>query len=135
MNAITLDAMPTAAALKDRVANETILSPRFYTTDFDALDRIDVSPVQREWDGLMAEMEADPNKTHFKRQESFAGIIEALEPGLREDFVDFLVSSMTSEFSGCVLYAEIARRTKNPEVKRLMKLLDARVYIDRCTEG
>lgn len=123
MNAITLDAMPTAAALKDRVANETILSPRFYTTDFDALDRIDVSPVQREWDGLMAEMEADPNRTHFKRQESFAGIIEALEPGLREDFVDFLVSSMTSEFSGCVLYAEIARRTKNPEVKRLMKLL------------
>ena len=123
MTAITIDAMPTAASLKNRVAQETILSPRFYTTDFAALDRIDVSSVQQEWDGLIAEMEADPNRTHFKRQESFAGIIEALDPELREDFVDFLVSSMTSEFSGCVLYAEMARRTKNPEFKRLMKLL------------
>ena len=123
MNAITLDTMPTAAALKTKVAHETILSPRFYTTDFSALDRIDVSSVRQEWDGLMAEMEADPNRDHFKRQESFAGIIEALDPAVREEFVDFLVSSMTSEFSGCVLYAEIARRTKNPEVRRLMKLL------------
>lgn len=123
MNAITFDSMPTAADLKERVAHETILSPRFYTTDFAALDRIDVTPVQQEWDMLMEEMEADPNRSHFKRQESFAGIIEALEPGLREEFVDFLVSSMTSEFSGCVLYAEVARRTKNVEVKRLMKLL------------
>lgn len=133
MTAIALDtypaaanntaAMPTAAVLKDRVAHETILSPRFYTTDFAALDRIDVSPVRKEWEELMAEMEADPNRTHFKRQESFAGIIEALDPALREEFIDFLVSSMTSEFSGCVLYAEIARRTKNPDVKRLMKLL------------
>lgn len=123
MNAIAIDNMPTAAALKDRVANETILSPRFYTTDFRALDRIDVSPVQDEWDSLLAEMEADPNRTHFKRQESFAGIIEALDPALREEFIDFLVSSMTSEFSGCVLYAEIARRSKNPQVRRLMRLL------------
>lgn len=127
MTAITLNApsaaMPTAATLKDRVAHETILSPRFYTTDFAALDALDVSPVWAEWDGLMREMEADPNRTHFKRRESFAGIVEALPPEVRGDFVDFMVSSMTSEFSGCVLYAEIARRTKNPEIKRLMKLL------------
>ncbi|GAB5348287.1 magnesium-protoporphyrin IX monomethyl ester (oxidative) cyclase [Alteriqipengyuania sp. 357] len=103
--------------------HETVLSPRFYTTDFDALDGIDVSLVRGEWDGLLAEMEADPNRYHFKRDASFDGVIESLDPALRAEFIDFLVSSLTAEFSGCVLYAEIAKRTKNPDVKRLFKLL------------
>jgi magnesium-protoporphyrin IX monomethyl ester (oxidative) cyclase len=102
---------------------DTMLSPRFYTTDFDALDRIDVSPVRAEWDALMAEMESDPNKRHFKRSTAFDGVIEKLEPELRDEFIDFLVSSCTSEFSGCILYAEIAKRVKNPDVKRLFKYL------------
>ena len=102
---------------------DTILTPRFYTTDFDALDAIDVSLVREEWDQLIADMEGDPNKRHFRDKGSFAGIIENLEPALRAEFTDFMVSSMTSEFSGCVLYAEIARRTKNPDVKALFRLL------------
>ena len=104
-------------------AQDTVLSPRFYTTDFDALNAIDVSLVRAEWEQLMADMEGDPNKAHFRRSESFDGIIDKLEPELRREFIDFLVSSLTSEFSGCILYAEIARRTKNPDVKRLFKLL------------
>ncbi|QXQ06720.1 magnesium-protoporphyrin IX monomethyl ester (oxidative) cyclase [Sphingosinicellaceae bacterium] len=107
-----------------QVAQEdTVLAPRFYTTDFDALDKLDVSSVRGEWDALIAEMSADPNKHHFKRTEAFDGVIERLEPALRREFTDFLVSSMTSEFSGCILYAEIARRAKNPDVKMLFKLM------------
>jgi magnesium-protoporphyrin IX monomethyl ester (oxidative) cyclase len=104
-------------------ATETILSPRFYTTDFDAMDRLDVSPVRAEWDALIAEMQEDRNKSHFKRTAAFDGMIASLEPELRGEFVDFLVSSMTSEFSGCILYAEIARRVKNPDSKALFKLM------------
>jgi magnesium-protoporphyrin IX monomethyl ester (oxidative) cyclase len=102
---------------------DTMLTPRFYTTDFDALDAIDVSRVRAEWDVLIADMVGDPNKLHFKHTDAFKGVIEGLEPSLRQEFTDFLVSSMTSEFSGCVLYAEIARRTKNPDVKQLFRLL------------
>jgi magnesium-protoporphyrin IX monomethyl ester (oxidative) cyclase len=102
---------------------DTMLTPRFYTTDYDALDAIDVSRVRAEWDQLIADMVGDPNKLHFRHNGSFKGVIEGLEPALRQEFTDFMVSSMTSEFSGCVLYAEIARRTKNPDVKQLFKLL------------
>jgi magnesium-protoporphyrin IX monomethyl ester (oxidative) cyclase len=45
----------------------TLLNPRFYTTDFDELDRIDVSPVRQDWDVLLDQMRSDPNKGHFKK--------------------------------------------------------------------
>ena len=113
----------TETSTMELAREDTVLSPRFYTTDFAALDSIDVSGVRPEWDALIAEMQADPNKRHFKRTEEFDGVIENLEPDLRREFTDFLVSSMTSEFSGCILYAEIARRATNPDVKTLFKLM------------
>jgi hypothetical protein len=37
----------------------TTLSPRFYTTNFEELDRTDVSAVRAQWDELLAELAAD----------------------------------------------------------------------------
>ena len=119
MNAITPIKVDTQAIARE----DTVLSPRFYTTDFAAMDRIDVGPVRAEWDALIAEMASDPNKMHFKRTQAFDGVIEGLPEDLRAEFTDFLVSSLTAEFSGCILYAEIARRVTNPDIKTLFRLM------------
>ena len=102
-----------------RIAQEnTLLSPRFYTTDFDELDKTDVSAVRKEWDALMEEMRSDPNNNHFRRTEEFdAGFVYPEE--LDKEFRDFLISSITAEFSGCVLYAEMKKRAHNEDMKNL----------------
>ena len=104
----------------ERAKASTLLSPRFYTTDFAAMDRIDVTPVRAEWDQLMSEFRRDTNRNHFERPADFAAEIRELPEPLRQEFLDFLVSSVTSEFSGCVLYSEIKRNVKNPEIRYLM---------------
>ena len=102
----------------------TLLTPRFYTTDFDALDAIDVSPVRKDWDALIAQMVADPNKGHFRKNEDWDHIDwDGMEPGLRKEFIDFLISSCTAEFSGCVLYKEMKRRGNNADVTQLFQLM------------
>jgi magnesium-protoporphyrin IX monomethyl ester (oxidative) cyclase len=123
MNAHTAIRRAPADATLEAAREDTVLAPRFYTTDFAAMDRVDVSGVRHEWDALIDEMASDPNRLHFKRTQAFDGVIESLPNGLREEFTDFLVSSLTAEFSGCILYAEIAKRVTNPDVKQLFKLM------------
>jgi magnesium-protoporphyrin IX monomethyl ester (oxidative) cyclase len=104
-----------------------MLSPRFYTTDFAAMDKLDVSPMRAEWDKMMAEYEGDNNHDHFQRDEEFtrevAERFSQVSPEMRQEFLDFLISSLTSEFSGCILYNEIFRNVENPDIKQLMRYM------------
>jgi magnesium-protoporphyrin IX monomethyl ester (oxidative) cyclase len=111
------------ADVMERAKARSLISPRFYTTDYAAMDKIDIEPVRAEWDAMMAEYEGDNNHDHFQRDENFASEIRQLPPELHQEFLDFLVSSITSEYSGCVLYNEIRKKVENPEIKQLMTYL------------
>ena len=117
MNAAVRQPVPNESTR--RAQEDTVLSPRFYTTDFAALDRIDIGPVRAEWDELIAELRSDPNHGHFVRNQDWDADLASMPEGLRKEFMDFLVSSVTAEFSGCVLYAEMKKRARNPDIREL----------------
>lgn len=122
-SAPTMEAVRPINESTDRALESTILSPRFYTTDFDEMDRFDISSVKPEWDKLMQEFESDINQAHFQRPEDMSKDYSHLPEGLYQEFLDFLISSITSEFSGCVLYSEIKKSIKNPDLKDLFSYM------------
>ena len=121
---ITID---TSAKASQKAVESTMLSPRFYTTDFAAMDRLDVSALRSEWDTMMAEYEGDNNHDHFQRTPEFAQEVaerfSQVSPEMRQEFLEFLISSLTSEFSGCILYNEIFKNVENPDIKQLMRYM------------
>ena len=110
------------AATRKAEAN-TLLNPRFYKTDYAALEHLDVSSVRGEWDRMMAEFKRDENGDHFNRNAQFDAEVRELPPALHQEFLDFLISSVTAEFSGCVLYSEIKRQVRNPDMRDLMSCM------------
>jgi len=103
---------------------DTVLTPRFYTTDFEAMSRINVDSVRAEWDVLIADLRADTNKNHFTRTDIFNhDYLGKMSPELRKEFLEFLVSSVTAEFSGCVLYAEIKKRIPEGDIHDLFAFM------------
>jgi magnesium-protoporphyrin IX monomethyl ester (oxidative) cyclase len=107
---------PVAEELRPGIkkpAKETILTPRFYTTDFEAMAKMDISPNEEELEAIIEEFRADYNRHHFVRTPEFDGSAEGMDPETRRVFVEFLEQSCTSEFSGFLLYKELSRKLKD----------------------
>nr|YP_010338683.1 Magnesium-protoporphyrin IX monomethyl ester oxidative cyclase [Glaucosphaera vacuolata]UNJ18633.1 Magnesium-protoporphyrin IX monomethyl ester oxidative cyclase [Glaucosphaera vacuolata] len=104
---------------------ETLLTPRFYTTDFNEISKMDISLNQKEFEAVLAEFRADYNRQHFVRDEKFEMSLDHLNEKERSIFIEFLERSCTAEFSGFLLYKELSRRlqTINPMLSECFLLM------------
>lgn len=93
-------------------AKDSILTPRFYTTDFEEMANMDVSSNEAELKAIIAEFKEDYNRHHFVRNDQFEGAWDHIQGEKRKVFVEFLERSCTAEFSGFLLYKELARKLK-----------------------
>ena len=100
---------------------EAVLTPRFYTTDFKAVDRLHVDHMREEFEWIRGEFERDYNKNHFKRNDEFLANFDDMPE--RELFIEFLERSCTAEFSGCILYAEMVKHLKDPTLRQIFQLM------------
>jgi magnesium-protoporphyrin IX monomethyl ester (oxidative) cyclase len=92
---------------------ETLLTPRFYTTDFDTVAKMDISGYETELRAIIDELKADYNRHHFVRDDEFKQGWDHIVGEKRLAFIDFLERSCTSEFSGFLLFKELSRRLKD----------------------
>lgn len=106
-------------------AEETILTPRFYTTDFDEMAKMDLSVNEDELRAILEEFRIDYNRHHFVRDEQFKKSWDSISGDTRKVFIEFLERSCTAEFSGFLLYKELGRRLKdkNPLLAELFTLM------------
>ena len=94
-------------------SKETLLTPRFYTTDFEEISKLDISKNKKEIEAIVEEFRIDYNRDHFIRDKEFSNTWNFFDEKTRTIFIEFLERSCTAEFSGFLLYKEISRNLKN----------------------
>jgi magnesium-protoporphyrin IX monomethyl ester (oxidative) cyclase len=93
-------------------SKETLLTPRFYTTNFEEILQLDVSSNIEEIQAIIEEFRIDYNRDHFIRDKEFTNSWDFFDEKTKEIFIEFLERSCTAEFSGFLLYKEISRNLK-----------------------
>jgi len=88
------------------------------------MDRLDVSPMRKEWDAMMAEDQGDNNHDHFQRTPEFAQEVaerfSQVSPEMRKEFLEFLITSLT--LSGRIEHNGF-KNVENPDIKQLMRYM------------
>jgi magnesium-protoporphyrin IX monomethyl ester (oxidative) cyclase len=98
------------------ITKETILTPRFYTTNFKEISTLDFTSTIIQLQAIVEELRQDYNKDFFIREKEFLRALKTLDNETQSIFLEFLERSCMAEFSGFLLYKEISRnlKDKNP---------------------
>lgn len=94
-------------------AKESLLTPRFYTTDFEEMAQLNISSNLDEIEAINEEFRIDYNQHHFIRDKEFVKSWKHFDEKTKSLFIEFLERSCTAEFSGFLLYKELSRNLKN----------------------
>lgn len=94
------------------ITKETLLTPRFYTTNFEEISALDINSNRNEIEAIIEEFRIDYNRDHFIRDKEFLNSWEFFDEKTKNIFIEFLERSCTAEFSGFLLYKEISRNLK-----------------------
>jgi magnesium-protoporphyrin IX monomethyl ester (oxidative) cyclase len=121
LNPMMMEMPGEFSATTQHAMQEAVLTPRFYTTDYKAVDRLHVDHMRDEFEWIRGEFEHDYNKGHFVRNEEFLANFDSMPA--RAQFIEFLERSCTAEFSGCILYAEMVKHLKDPTMKRIFQCM------------
>jgi magnesium-protoporphyrin IX monomethyl ester (oxidative) cyclase len=93
-------------------SKESLLTPRFYTTNFQEISQLDITSNVEEIESIVEEFRIDYNRDHFIRDKEFLASWDFFDEKTRNIFIEFLERSCTAEFSGFLLYKEISRNLK-----------------------
>ncbi len=120
-----LDSLSKPAIAKQVAIQENLLTPRFYTTNFEVAAGLDLSSQATELEAMLEEMRADYNRDHFVRDQSFNQSWDHITGEARQAFIDYLERSCVSEFSGFLLFKELSRRVKerSPILAEMFQLM------------
>lgn len=101
------------AVLTKTPAGESLLTPRFYTTDFEEMANLDIESNKSELEAIIEEFRMDYNQHHFIRDQEFNQSWAHFDARTKSLITEFLERSCTAEFSGFLLYKELSRNLKS----------------------
>lgn len=113
---LVLKSTKTSVVKTKTPAAESLLTPRFYTTDFEEMGTLNINSNQLEIEAIIEEFRNDYNQHHFIRDQEFIESWNHLNQAVKNLMIEFLERSCTAEFSGFLLYKELSRnlKTTNP---------------------
>ena len=121
----TAPSVANGASQAKSAVDESLLTPRFYTTDFEKAANLNLSEGENDLEAMLAEMRADYNRHHFTRNDTFKQVWTHIQGAERQAFIDYLERSCVSEFSGFLLFKELSRRLKgrSPVLAEIFSLM------------